>query len=227
MRANFKNYLPIIMIGGLGACLLFGLFGVALSIEQDYKPLFFDAIIIVSLASAGIAVLLWLKSSKRSPLTRIQNGLAGAILALAGWIPPEILTIIPETEWPLLMALGGIAGLLLWLLLANIHGRMFHSGIAQNIAIAANIGDPNDPEVKRLSKNSILPNAVVFWTGLPSLIITEALYTSNIASSLSDEGIMAIAWGISLTMGLLAYNFLPAQNEIRAFIRESQDKHQC
>lgn len=226
MRTNFKNYIPIITIGGLGACLLFGLFGVALSIEQRHRPLFFDAIVIVSLSSVGIAVIFWLKSSKRSPLTRVQNGLAGAILAVAGWIPPEILTNIPETEWPIVMALGGVAGLLIWLLLTNIHRRMFHSKIAKNIAIASEIGDPNDPEVRRLSKNAILPNAVVFWTGIPSMTITQVLSEWNIASFLSDEAIMATAWGISLTMGLLAYNFLPAQNEIRDFIRESQTKHQ-
>ena len=111
---------------------------------------------------------------------------------------------------------------MVWLLLSNIHRRMFHSKIAINIAIASEVGDPNDPEVRRLSNNTILPTAVVFWTAVPSLTITEFLSELTRSGSLSGEAVVAIAWGISLTIGLLAYNFLPAQNEIRDFITESQ-----
>ena len=219
---RIKNYLPIVTIGILAACLLFALVGLVMSIVEGHRPLFFNTVTIISLILPGITFLLWLKSSKRSPLTRIQNGVAGSILAIAGWIPPTILTNVPEADWPIVLSLGGIAGVLVYLLLANMHRRLFHAKLARNIAITAGIDDPDDPEVKRLAKNDTLPHAAVFCTGGPSLALTTILFELTLTSSLSDVAIVSIAWGISLTIGLIAYNFLPAQRDIYEFITESQ-----
>lgn len=216
------KYLSNVSIGVLVVCLLIGLVGLALSIVEGHSPLFFNTITLISLLMPGITFLLWLKSSRRSQLTRIQNGVAGSILAIAAWIPPFILTKVPEADWPIVLSLGGIAGVLVYLLLANIHRRLFHAKLARNIAIAAGTNDADDPEVKRLAKNDTLPHAAVFCTGGPSLALTTILFETTLTSSLSDVAIVSIAWGVSLTIGLIAYNFLPAQRDIYEFITESQ-----
>lgn len=219
---RIMNYLPNVMIGILVFCLLFALVGLAISIVEGYRPLFFNTTTLIFLMLPGIAFLLWLKSSRRSHLTRIQNCVAGAILAIAAWIPPLILTNVPEADWPIVLSLGGIAGVLVYLLLANIHRRLFHARLARNIALSAGIDDVDDPEVQGLAKNDTLPHAAVFCTGGPSLALTTVLFEWTLASSLSDVALISIAWGISLTIGLVAYNFLPAQRDIYEFITESQ-----
>ncbi len=219
---RIMKYLPDVTIGILVACLLFALVGLVMSIVQGYRPLFFNTITLISLILPGIAFFLWLKSIRRSPLTRIQNGVAGSILAIAAWIPPLILTNVPEADWPIVLSLGGIAGVLVYLLLANMHRRLFHAKLARNIALSAGIDDLDDPEVQRLAKNDTLPHAAVFCTGGPSLALTTVLFEWTSTSSLSDVALVSIAWGISLTIGLIAYNFLPAQRDIYDFITESQ-----
>ena len=216
------KYLSNVSIGVLVVCLLIGLVGLALSIVEGHSPLFFNTITLISLIMPFITFMLWLKSSRRSQPTRIQNGVAGSILAFAAWIPPLVLTNVPEADWPIVLSLGGIAGVLVYLLLANIHRRLFHAKLARNIAIAAGIDDVDDPEVKRLAKNDTLPHAAVFCTGGPSLALTTILFETTLTSSLSDVAIVSIAWGVSLTIGLIAYNFLPAQRGIYEFITESQ-----
>ena len=219
---RIMKYLPDVTIGILVACLLFALVGLALAMVEGYRPLIFNTIAFISLILPCFAFFLWLKSSRRSQLTRIQNGVAGAILAIAAWIPPLILTNVPEADWPIVLSLGGIAGVLVYLLLANMHRRLFHARLARNIALSAGIDDLDDPEVQRLAKNDTLPHAAVFCTGGPSLALTTVLFEWTLASSLSDVALVSIAWGISLTIGLIAYNFLPAQRDIYDFITESQ-----
>ena len=100
------KYLPIITISALSACFVFGFVGLVLSVKHSYSPLLFDALLIMVLTSASITFLVWLKSGKRSPLTRIQNGLAGSAIVIASWIPPLILVNIPETEWQITIRTG-------------------------------------------------------------------------------------------------------------------------
>ena len=222
--AKVKKFFPIVIITIFAVFVLIGLVSLSVALKHRYSPLVTDAVIIIVLSLALVGYFAWIFFDRGLPLTRVQNIVAGRFITPASWIPPIILVNIPETEWPIVAGLGSCFVLLVWLAFTYIHRRIFHSRIAGNIAISAGIEDINHPEIRRLSNNSILPNAVIYGAAVPSISIAAALSVWPLTEFLGDHTIVAMAGGISLMVGLLFYNFSPRQIDIYDFIKDSQAK---
>lgn len=220
--SRLKKLFPITIITILASFFLFAIVSLAVAVEHGYSPLATDAVVIIIISVAMAGHIAWIAFAKGLPLTRRQNLVAAGFIVPASWIPPRILINIPESEWGVITALGAIVAMFTWLILANIHRRIFHDRIALNIAIAAEIDNPDDTEVRRLSNNSVLPNAVIFWAAYPSIVITDALSNWSFTSFFQAHTAIAVAGGTSTMLGLLAYNFLPGQSDIRGFIGRSR-----
>ena len=219
---RFKTLFPIMIIAIFASFFLFALVSLSVAVEHGYSPLAADAVAINMLVAAATGHIAWIAFGRGLPLTRKQNMVAACFIVPTSWLPPRILVNIPEMDWGVLTALGGIVAMLMWLVLTNIHRRIFHDRIALNITRAAEIDDPDNAEVKRLSTNSVLPNAVIFWAVCPSIAITDALSNWAVTSFFPAHTIIVVAGGSSSMLGLLAYNFLPGQADIRDFISRSR-----
>ena len=222
---KFRKFVPITIAAIFLLLLFVGLIFLAVASVSYDVPLALNASTIIVLTGLLLANFIWLTYAKRLPLTRTQNVVAGTFLYPVCWIPPKIVTNIPIEHAVLLALATPIIGLM-WLLGTVVHRRFFRRKIAHNIAIASELNDPDHPDIRRLSNNTALPSAIFLWGAGSSTIFSTVLVNWQVTNILANQTLVAMAWGMSVTVGLLFYNLLPRQFEIREFIKESREDSQ-
>ena len=175
------------------------------------------ALLFLSMLPA-MTFLIWIGNSKTRTFGQAQNIVVGywivPLSALAAYfarfLPENVTTSIISTI---------VVNILLWLLLVQLTRKIYRAGRAKNIASASGRSE-EDPDVKRLSNNSDLAQAIVIsiFTTVQCTILIE----NQVTPPIFKEAIVVIAMNLGAMTGFLWFNFCPNQSDIRDLIKENE-----